>query len=100
MDRILLCIKDAINKTFPLRKVSRKEAKKLLNPWMTKEILVEIKKRDKLKKEWIKRGHIQGSPEHIAYKTIRNRVVNMIRIAHRDKTLKGCKDAKGDGEKM
>ena len=51
MDRILLCIKDAINKTFPLRKISRKEAKKLLNPWMTKEILDEIKKRDKLKKK-------------------------------------------------
>ena len=50
MDRVLLCIKDAINTTFPLKKVSRKEAKKLQNPWMTKEILDEQKKRDALKK--------------------------------------------------
>ena len=39
MDRVLLCIKDAIHSTFPLRKVSRKEAKKIQNPWMTKDIL-------------------------------------------------------------
>ena len=51
MDRILLCIKDAINTTFPLKKVSRKEAKKLQNPWMTKEILDDQKKRDALKKK-------------------------------------------------
>ena len=30
MDRVLLCIKDAIHSTFPLRKVSRKEAKKMV----------------------------------------------------------------------
>ena len=50
MDTILHCIKDATNSTFPLKKVSRKQAKMLQNPWMTKEILEEIKNRDKLKK--------------------------------------------------
>ena len=50
-DRILLCIKDAINATFPLRKVSRKEAMKLQNCWMTKEILDEQRNRDRLKKK-------------------------------------------------
>ena len=30
MDRVLLCIKAAINATFPLKRVSRKQAKKLL----------------------------------------------------------------------
>ena len=50
MDKILLALKDAINKTFPLKKVSRKQALKLLNPWMTNEICNEQKTRDALKK--------------------------------------------------
>lgn len=100
LDKILWCIKDAINTTFPLRKVSRKEAKRLLNYWMTKEILKEQKKRDILKKKWIKSGHTSGSPEHIAYKTSRNEVVNMIRIAKKEKSFKSCVDAKGDSKKI
>ena len=100
MDRILLCIKDAINTTFPLRKVSRKEAKKLQNPWMTKEILKEQNTRDKLKKKWIISGHTTDSPEHIAYKTVRNKVVKMIRIARKNTSQKNCEDARGDSGKM
>ena len=52
-DKIILCIQNAINSIFPLKKVSRKEARKVSNPWMTNEILAEIKNRDKLKKIWI-----------------------------------------------
>ena len=80
-DKIILCIQDAINSTFPLKKVSRKEARKISNPWMTKEILSEIKNRDNLKKSWIKSGHVQNTPEHVAYKVSRNIVVKMTRIA-------------------
>ena len=47
------------------------------NYWMTKEILTIIKKREKLKKEWILSGHIENTPEHIAYKSLRNCVVRM-----------------------
>ena len=39
MDRILLFIMDSIEQSFPLRKVSNKQAKKILNPWMTNEII-------------------------------------------------------------
>ena len=39
---------------------------------MTREILDEIKKRDKLKKAWIKCGHVRDTSEHVAYKTSRN----------------------------
>ena len=82
MDKILLLTKDAINKTFPLQKVSRKQALKILSPWMTDEIREEQKTRDKLKKKWIESGHIANSPEHIDYKTIRNKVVKMIKKRH------------------
>ena len=67
---------------------------------MTKEILNEQKKRDRLKKKWIKSGHISGSQEHIAYKTSRNLVLDMIRIAKKEKSFKSCVDAKGDSEKI
>ena len=53
MDRILSSIKDSIEQTFPLRKVTNKQVEKLLNPWMKNEILKEEKVRDSLKKEWI-----------------------------------------------
>ena len=43
MDKVLLSTKDAINVTFPYKKVSRKQAQMILNPWMTKEILKEQK---------------------------------------------------------
>ena len=35
-DKILLSLKDAIEQTFPMRKVSNKQANKIENPWMTK----------------------------------------------------------------
>ena len=90
MNRILFCTKDAINTTFPLKKVSQKDAKKLLNPWMTKEILTIIKKRDELKKEWILSGHIENTPEHIAYKSLRNCVVRMSRDARKKDSHNDC----------
>ena len=100
MDAILSSVRDAMNTTFPLKKVSRKEAKKLQNPWMTKEILKEQRDRDKLKKLWISSGHIPDSLEHNVYKTSRNKVVKMIRIARKDKSLKKCEKAKGDSKKI
>ena len=48
----------------------------------------------------IKSGHIIDSTDHHAYKIARNKVVKMCRITRREYSLKGCRDAKGDGEKM
>ena len=45
-----------------MRKVSNKQAKRILNPWMTSEILKQQQIRDKLKKQWIKSGKITNSP--------------------------------------
>ena len=54
---------------------------------MNKEIGIDLKKR------WIKLGHIIDSPEHTAYKTSRNKVVGMIRLAKQRKSLKRCEEA-------
>merc|ERR1712212_1161626 len=67
---------------------------------MTNEILSEIKNRDNLKKIWIKSGHVQNTPEHVAYKVSRNLVVKMTRIARKKDSLNDCKNAKGDGDKI
>ena len=48
MDNILLATKNAINQIFPIKKVSRKQAKLIQNPWITNEIIKEGKLRDKL----------------------------------------------------
>ena len=86
--------------TFPLGKVSNKQARKILNPWMTTEILKEQKIRDKLKKEWIESGKIPNSPLHVKYKETRNKVLNLCRKAHRDMIQNDCKKTKGDSGKM
>ena len=53
-----------------------------------------------LKKNWIKSGHVQNTPEHVAYKVSRNLVVKMTRIAKKQDSLNDCKNAKGDGDKI
>ena len=96
MDKILLSIKDSIEQTFPVRKVSNKQAKKILNPWMTNEIIQQQLIRDNLKKEWIKTGKIANSLLHLNYKKTRNKVLNMCRKAHRNMIQKDCNETKGD----
>ena len=93
-------MKDAIEQSFSWNKVSNKQAKKILNPWMTNEILDKQKLRDKLKKEWIKSGKMANSPVHLKYKKIRNKVVNMCNKAKRAKIQNKCKDANGNSGKM
>ena len=99
MDKILLATKDAIDQNFPYKKVTRKEAKLILNPWMTKEILKERKIRDDLKMKFCKHK-IVNSEDHINYKRYRNKVRIMIRDARRKYTLNDCKKAKGSSKKM
>ena len=99
MVKILLATKDAIDQNFPYKKVTRKEAKLILNPWMTKEILKERKIRDDLKMKFCKHK-IVNSEDHINYKRYRNKVRIMIRDARRKYTLNDCKKAKGSSKKM
>ena len=96
--RLLWSIKDSVEQTFSWRKVSNKQAKQLLNPWMTNEILKEQRIRDKMKKEWIKLGKIVNSPLHNDYRKTRNKVLKMCRKAKRDLMQKDCRNTKGDSQ--
>ena len=100
LDELLKSTKEAIDIMFPLKKVSNKQALKMSNPWMTKELLKQHSTRDKLKKKWIKSGRIGNSLEHIAYKTTRNKVTKLDRRAKRIYLNKKCDEANGDTGKM
>ena len=100
LEKILLSIQDASEQTFPERKVSNKQARKILHPWMSNEIIQKQKVRDKLHKEWIKSGKIPDSPLHKKYKKIRNQLLGMSRKAKRDMIQKNCDDTRGDSGKM
>ena len=100
LERVLLSMQDSIENTFQFSKVSNKQAKNILNPWMTTEIREKQKLRDKLKKEWVVSGKTANSPLHLRYKKIRNKDVNMCSKAKRAKIQKKCKEANGDSGKM
>ena len=59
VDRMLLLIEDTTQCIFPTKQNSRKFAKLIMNPWMTPELLKEIKTRDKLEKKWQKMEKFQ-----------------------------------------
>ena len=97
MDNILLSTKHTINQIFPVKKVSRKLAKLIQNPWMTNDILKEGKLRDKLQRKFID----SKLPEDFSkYKKQRNKVNNMIRNAKRKNIKSDCKKCKGNSAKM
>ena len=73
MESIINVIQAAISHVFPLKKLSKKETKAALNPWITKKLENDDKLLDKLYSEHIKNGLV-NSEEHIRYKKSRNKL--------------------------
>ena len=99
MGSLLLSMDNTVNKVCSWKKVSRKQAKLILDPWMTKEILDERKIRDNLKKIYIL-NKCRGSDDHNNWKKQRNKVNRMIKKAKDEYTAKSCENAKGSSKKM
>ena len=76
-------IKNIEDKAFPLRKLSRKKAKKLRKSWMTNGILKSIETRDKLFIEQLGKNDAQLTQK---YRTYRNKV-NKIIVKAKDMDL-------------
>ena len=53
---VITSMKNVLDRVFPLKKLSRKQAELERSPWMTREIITEMKKRDELKLKFIKSG--------------------------------------------
>ena len=97
MDNILLATKNAINQVFPIKKVSRKQAKLIQNPWMTNEIIKEGKLRDKLQKKSVES---RNAEDYNKYKKQRNKVNRLVRDAKRKNIKSDCEKCKGNSKKM
>ena len=99
MDNFLLVMNNTINEVCPLKKVSRKQAQLLLNPWMTEEILKEIHIKDNLHKIYIKHRN-KNSDDHKQWKKQRNKVNRLLTAAKNKDTENDCVKAKGNSAKM
>ena len=99
MDNFLLAMNNTINEVCPLKKVSRKQAQLLLNPWMTEEILKEIHIKDNLHKIYIKHRN-KNSDDHKQWKKQRNKVNRLLTAAKNKDTENDCVKAKGNSAKM
>ena len=100
LDEFLRCMKTTIDEICPLKKVSRKQAQQLLRPWMTKEILKEIKIRDDMKMLFVKNQNSEGSNDHKNWKKQRNKVNRMVLAAKNKDIENSCEKAKGNNSKM
>ena len=72
---------ECLEKHAPLKKLSKRKEKMKRKPWINKEIIQCIRKRDKLYKEFIK----TKNPEWEAkYKTCRNKINHLVRTNKRN----------------
>ena len=78
-------INKIVNQYFPLKKVSNKKNNLKIKPWMTKQIMDEIKKRDKAYKKFAKEKDLDKKTELFNnFKHIRNRIVTMCRASKKN----------------
>ena len=69
----------------PLNKVSNKEHKKTFKPWITKGILISIKRRNKLFNRYIKCTNVNKKMELFkSYKILRNLLVDLLKQSKRN----------------
>ena len=65
-----------VDKYMPLRKVTLKEIKQQCKPWIKKEMLSSIRKREKFYKEFIKaKDKVIKEEHHKKYKELRNQII-------------------------
>ena len=97
MDDILSATKNSINTIFPLKRVTRKQAELIQNPWLSDDIIKESKLRDKLQMTAVKSGLLLDQSN---YRKQRNKVNRMCRNAKRKHLNNDCEKNKGDSKGM
>ena len=68
------------NESFPLKTIKLKTKKVMRSPWITQSLLVSIRKKDKLYKQFI---NSRDSTTELKYKRYRNKLNHLIKIAKR-----------------
>ena len=92
-------ITDVLNKHAPLRKLSRKETKLKLKPWITAGIRNSMKTRDKMFKNLCKCS-FSNKPLHDKYKKYRNYLTRLKEKSKRNHFWGLLSNAKGDSKKV
>ena len=92
-------MQEIINAYLPLKKLSKKEFKIQVKPWITNVIRSSIKRRDKLLRKFIKpKDEVLKDELYSTYKTLRNKIVSLTRVGkklHFQKYFtENCKDIK------
>ena len=78
-------INEILDKYAPIKKLSKKELKGLSKPWITTGIRKSIKRRDKILNSYIKcKDNTRKEELHSEYKTLRNRIVSLIKFSKKD----------------
>ena len=79
MNNLLKLTDHTVDKYYPLQKLTRKEFKQTLKPWITTGILNSIKRKDELFKKYMncKNSTIKDNL-HKEYKTLKNRITSLI----------------------
>ena len=73
-------INEVMDTYIPLKKLTKKDLKLQLKPWITPGIGNSIKRRDRLLRKYIKAKDVIKKEEiHVRYKTLRNQTVSIIR---------------------
>ena len=73
-------INEVMDTYIPLKKLTKKDLKLQLKPWITPGISNSIKRRDRLLRKYIKAKDVINKEEiHVRYKTLRNQTVSIIR---------------------
>ena len=73
-------INTIIEKHMPLKKLSQRELKQKIKPWITVAIQKSMKRRDKLYKKYIKAKNVEIKKDYFEkYKTLRNKIVDLCR---------------------
>ena len=85
-------LSNTVNKHVPVRKMTRKDIKLDIKPWINQKIVELIKYRDRLKRKFKRRPTIENG---CLYKKFRNRVVNELkasRAAYHQRYFRSHKD--------
>ena len=85
MNNLLNEANQLIDNYYPNRKLTRKEFKQTMKPWITKGILTSIKRKDDLFHKYINcKNLVTKASIHIEYKAVKNRITSLIYMSKKD----------------
>ena len=74
-----------MDKYYPLRKLTRKEFKQTLKPWIATGVLNSIKRKDQLFNRYVNcKDYTTKTNIHVEYKALKNRITSLIFLSKKN----------------